>query len=341
MSGTLLAWSQDAILANRSGYHVLADYLIEERVTVPRRDATSGWPRLLSRLRRQFSFSRWCTTGSFDLEAAIKRKISTTSSGAVHYLWCDRDLAFLDLSLRQDLKLIGTFHQCPDDLPKAIRRSSALKKFAAIIVMSHTQRRFFEQHGVKPERVHRLLHGVDVDYFTPGSLEATEDFRVLAVGGTRRDFPQMQAVAEALRDKKHIHFDFLGPPDKRHYFQSQTNVRYHSSVNDAELLGHYRSASCFLHLVENATANNAMLEALACGAPVIGQRVGGIPEYVTQECAVLTEQGDISAVVQSIKDLTLYHQRQADMRAAARAHALTLDWNIIAGHTRQLYHSLA
>lgn len=164
---------------------------------------------------------------------------------------------------------------------------------------------------------------------------------VLAVGGTRRDYAQMRAVAECFVDESQIRFIFVGPEDKAHHFTGLGNVSYLIRVSDSELLSLCRRASCFLHLPENATANNALLEAMACGAPVVSQRVGGVPEYVTDECAILSAVGDVSATAKAINDLAASPSRQQEMRHAARAHAFKHDWRIVAERTAEVYRQAA
>lgn len=337
----LLAWSQDEILAHRSGYQVLADYLPGERLVARRWEAASAWPLLASRLQRRFSFSRWCSTGSFELEQALRKWINDKSVSLLHLLWCDRDLAFLDLDARLGLPLIGTFHQCADELPLLIRRPGSLRHFKAIIIMSESQRRFFLDHGVPPDRLHRVLHGVDVDYFTPSTLDVLEDFMVLAVGGTRRDFPQMRAVAEALEAVSGIRFVFVGPADRAYHFNGLSCVTYLSRIHDGELLALYRQAACFLHLPEAATANNAMLEAMACGAPVVSQLIEGVPEYLTDDSALLSAAGDVEGTVKQVRELAASRTQQQEMRHAARAQARRLDWHSAAEQTTAIYHQVA
>lgn len=338
----LLAWSHDSILGCRSGYHVLADYLPQlERVVEPRRDPDDRLQRILTKVLRRFSFSRWCAGGSFQMERKVLLRVKAGFKGPVHLLWCDRDLGFLDFKLNGEKNpLIGTFHQCPRDLLTAIRRRSSLKKFAAVIVMSETQRPYFRESGVPDGRIHRILHGVDTDYFRPETHEVPENFVVLAVGGTRRDFPLLREVAVAMRDTPAIRFEIAGPADKKALFTGLPNVLFHDHLSDKVLLEKFRNASCLLHLAEEATANNVLLEAMACGLPVITQRVGGIPEYVNETCAVTCPPADSGAVVAALRSLCASPSRQSEMRHAARSHALSLDWRIMAGHSMQLYQSL-
>ena len=338
-----LVWSQDNHLAHRSGYHVLADYLDAPRIVTRRADPSGGAALLGTRFLRRTSFSRWYTGGSAVMEGQVLSRCRDTNLGPVHLLWCDRDLGFLDLLLPSlNHSLIGTFHQSPDDLPTAIRRPSTLKKFAAIILMSETQHSYFLDHGVAPERLHRILHGVDIDHFTPVTLDPPDEFKVLAVGGTRRDYRQMRAVAETFLGDRSLSFVVVAPTDQTlPFFQDLPNVICHARVSDIELLDLYRSTSCFLHLPENATANNAMLEAMACGAPVVSQRVGGVPEYVSTECAKLSSPGDVAGTVKAIRDLAASPSQQQEMRHAVRAHAMKHDWRLIAKETEAVYQQVA
>jgi len=334
-----LAWTVDRHLAGRSGYHVLADYLPEcAQVTSARSDGV-GMARLRARILRRFSFSRWCTGGSFDLERLVTQRIREGYSGPVHYLWCDRDLAFL-AATSCGFPLVGTFHQCSDTLSEAIRWPQQLKRFSAIIIMSETQRAWFEARGVQVSHIHRILHGVDIDYFQPASAKASEHFTALAVGGTRRDFALLSQVANVMRDHTKVRFEVVGPHDKKAIFHGLPNVFYHDRLSDDELRAKYQQASCLLHLIEDSTANNVINESLACGTPVISQRMGGVPEYVNSDCALLCPPRDGASVVQAITQLVASSQQQQEMQLAARAHALTLDWRIVAEQTRQIHASL-
>ena len=62
-----------------------------------------------------------------------------------------------------------------------------------------------------------------------------------------------------------------------------------------------------LQTLENSTANNVVLEAMACGLPVVAERVGGISEYVSRENAILTEPNDVDTLVRAIRVLADSH----------------------------------
>lgn len=339
----LCAWTQDDVLAQRSGYHVIADYLPAEKVVEPRQDPPDLVARWRTRLMRRLCFSRWCMGGSIEVDRRLRAELRQGFQGIIHYLWCDRDFAFLDrVPKRAGVSFVGTFHHPSNQLQEIIRRPHGLHVFDAIILMSSTQRDWFLQQGVSGKRLHVIPHGVDAAFFSPAAASAGEVGvrQVLAVGSTGRNFPLLRQVAAHFEQHSDIHFVIIGPEHERAAFAGLLNVTYRTGVSDEELLNCYRNADCLLHLTTQATANNVIVEALACGVPVIAQRVGGVPEYLTKECAVLTEPGDFSALVQALESHFANPSNIRRMSAAARLHAESLSWERVAARTMELYLSL-
>lgn len=341
----LCAWTQDEVLAQRSGYHVIADYLPAEKVVAPRRNPPGLVARWRTRLMRRLCFSRWCVGGSLEVDRRLRAELQRGFQGIIHYLWCDRDFAFLDREpKRAGVSLVGTFHHPPDQLQEIVRRPQGLRAFDAIILMSSTQRDWFLQQGVPEKRLHVIPHGVDTAFFSPAADSGAQAMRgvhqVLAVGTTGRNFPLLRQVAAHFESRPDLRFVIVGPAHEKASFAGMRNVTYRSGVPDEELLNCYRSADCLLHLTTQATANNVLVEALSCGVPVIAQRVGGVPEYLTEECAVLTEPGDFPVLVQALEKFFADPARVRRMSAASRLHAESLSWERVAQRTMELYESL-
>lgn len=328
--------------ARRSGYGLLAEYVSGAKfITAPRSDPKGGARLFLARVARKFAFSRWYLGGSASLEWQAWRELRAGFRGVVHSMWADHDLGYLDLLLNRGRNpLCGTFHNCPGDFQHTIRFPSRLRKFAAIILMSECQRPFFLNAGVANERIHVVLHGVDTEHFTPGVAKDEQPFTVLSAGGYRRNFPLLRKVCERLAGAGGVRFEVVAPADFRTMFEGMANVRFSSGLSDAELLANYRSASCLLHTAEQATANNVLVEAMACGVPVVAERVGGIPEYVTDECALLTAPNDDAALADALRQAALSPERRRTMAHAARERAGELSWPKVAARMGEVYRSL-
>jgi len=235
---------------------------------------------------------------------------------------------------------MATFHNCPDTLPETLCFPGRIRQLDSLILMSAEQQPFFEKMGVSPDRLHVVPHGVDCQYFTPPVARPSTPFTVLAVGGHRRNFPLLRDVCVRMQFERDVHFRILAPADRAHMFAELPNVTFASGVSDQVLLDSYRMASCLLITLESATANNALLEAMACGLPVVSERLGGIPEYVNEECAILTKPADAHAIVTTLKQLKHNPQQLAAMSSAARTQAESFDWPIIAQRMQELYRAL-
>jgi glycosyltransferase involved in cell wall biosynthesis len=62
-----------------------------------------------------------------------------------------------------------------------------------------------------------------------------------------------------------------------------------------------------------------VLEALACGVPVVATRVGGTPEAVSEDVGTLVDPGDAAGLAEAIVALLTDPERRRAMAAAARA----------------------
>jgi glycosyltransferase involved in cell wall biosynthesis len=113
-----------------------------------------------------------------------------------------------------------------------------------------------------------------------------------------------------------------------------------SGISDEELRNEYQRATLLLLPITDCTANNAILEGLACGLPVVTTQVGGIRGYVDDSCAFLCGPGKLSEIVDSV--LALFSDRELLLRMSesARVKSLEYSWPVIAETTNQIYHKL-
>lgn len=99
-------------------------------------------------------------------------------------------------------------------------------------------------------------------------------------------------------------------------------VRQLGYVKGAEAMAKVYSASdlyCITSLADNFPTT--VLESMACGTPVVGFAVGGIPEQVTEECGRLVAPGDAKALGQSITSLFTDDTKRKKMGELCRKRA--------------------
>jgi glycosyltransferase involved in cell wall biosynthesis len=88
---------------------------------------------------------------------------------------------------------------------------------------------------------------------------------------------------------------------------------------------YYRAADVYVHAAKADTFPNAVIEAQACGCPVIGTSVGGIPEQVEPGVTgFLVSAGDVSELSNRIGDLLLDSALRHRMGQAGAARAAQL-----------------
>jgi len=78
-------------------------------------------------------------------------------------------------------------------------------------------------------------------------------------------------------------------------------IEFHESVGQEKLLGFYSDCDVLALPSKNEGWGLSLMEAMACGKPVVASRVGGIPELVRDGTdGILVESGDVNGLADSI-----------------------------------------
>ena len=104
-------------------------------------------------------------------------------------------------------------------------------------------------------------------------------------------------------------------------------VRVLGPINGARLVAAYQAADVFIFPSISDGFGLVLLEALACGLPVITTPRTAGPDLITQgENGFLVDAGDATALASRIQWFLENRSRIPSMSAAARATALTFSW---------------
>jgi glycosyltransferase involved in cell wall biosynthesis len=129
-------------------------------------------------------------------------------------------------------------------------------------------------------------------------------------------------IASQAGSPKKILFIALGDNEPGEQTGS-VELRFIPYEKDARVIArYYQAADLYLHAAKADNFPNTILEALACGVPVIATAVGGIPEQITEGVTgFLTAPGDSTDMAHKITHLLNAPDVRLRMGQAAAADA--------------------
>lgn len=261
--------------------------------------------------------------------------------GIYHFLYGENDFRWSGRSpFRRKSRLVVTFHQPPEIFEKAVPDPRIAALADGIIVNSGNQKAYFENLTGR-KNVHVVHHGVDTNFFTPGPEPFGPVFRVLTVGQWLRDHKTLSALMDRVEALSlPVRFGLVGSPEAVGAFCGRENVTVFPGISDEALRALYQKSDALLLPLTDATANNAIVEAMACGRPVLSTDVGGVSEYVAPGCGILAKPGDAEGLLDALVALMEDPEKKAAMGRAARERAVELDFYYMAGALSAVYRKI-
>jgi glycosyltransferase involved in cell wall biosynthesis len=249
------------------------------------------------------------------LKVAMRNKVKI-----VHNTSLEDNHGFLGLYKKKyKFTLIATAHQPLSWWRYLGKNMDYIKELTLLLALTVHDKEYFEKF--MPGRVRLVHHGVDTDFFKITNPVESRPFRLLFVGNWLRDLNFLEAVVSKILDaSKEIKVDIV-------YSQEDLNnpvfklcrypqVTIHRHISDEQLLALYNdSRLLFLPLIDS-TANNSLLEASACGVPVVTTDLPGVKEYSHNSFAFYyKDQKDcIDYIWETIKDDGLLKEQSCGAR---------------------------
>jgi glycosyltransferase involved in cell wall biosynthesis len=200
---------------------------------------------------------------------------------------------------------------------------------AIVAVSEFTKRETVELAGVDAERVRVVPNGVD-SVFTADGPRADGEY-VLAVA-TLEPRKNLERVVEAARDAG-VELRVVGARG----WGGVEVPGWVGEIPDADLAALYRGARCVLYPSLYEGFGLPVLEAMACGTPVVTSR-GTATEEVAGGAAILVDPLDVASIVDGLQQALARHDALVPL-GLARAREFT--WEGAANSVVDLWRALA
>jgi len=202
-------------------------------------------------------------------------------------------------------------------------------RFDAVLAPSRFMRDYLQDLGIG--RVYCQPLGVDVDTFHPAQrtldvrreLGLAEDTRLLVFAGRFSGEKNLPVLFDAFaRLGAPYHLLLIGGGETKQFAANVSAIPYRRE--SGELARWIASCDALVHAGTRETFGLVILEALACGRPVVAARAGAIPELVDESVGQLAAPHDGASMAQAIA--ALYDRDLDALASAARRHALGFSW---------------
>lgn len=266
-----------------------------------------------------------------------------TTPRIFHVIYGDCSGKALPAILRErypEAVIVSSAHQpvvrLKDDAPAC----AALRASDAIITMSEVQAAELRDFLGPSARIFPIPHGVWTHVFRPRSTPPPERTGVVMVGSFLRDWEGAMQVADGLA-RAGVRVLALGAGARKNLAADHPSIEVSPRITEDELAMLYeRSAALFLPFVE-ATASNALLEAMCAGCPVICPRLPSLVEEYLGDDHDAFEPGRYDVAI-----ARLLHHAGAPAERAARSRELmarveVFDWARLAPLYAEVYEEVA
>ena len=187
------------------------------------------------------------------------------------------------------------------------------------------------RENFSPEKIADIPNGVDTERFTPAGRQEKHEGKIIFTGALdyRKNVPLLIAAFKQLVDSgTRATLDIIGSGPELPRLEAM--VRNFGLSGTVSFLGAFPEIAPYLQRAQVFALPsryeglpNVILEAMACGLPVVATAVGGVPDIIKNgENGLLVDSGDAGALCGALRKLLEDQDLAAELGARARQTAV-------------------
>ncbi len=212
----------------------------------------------------------------------------------------------------------------------------AAKRAVSIITVCQALKDELIVLGADPAKIHAFRNGVDLEFFVPEeSMRAKQKLKLnrpaLLSVGNLIELKGHHLVIEAMRDLPEYDLLIVGDGVEMQSLKKLANelnvsdrVTFLGTVSHQELVSIYSAVELLVLASSREGWANVLLEAMACGTPVIATNVWGTAEVVIAPAAgMLIDERNAQAIVNAVRTM----EKNMPSRKETREYAEKFSWD--------------
>jgi len=229
---------------------------------------------------------------------------------------------------------------------RLIIRRAARQAFRVLTVSEFSRGRIIDWANLDPARVVNVGNGVE-PHFTPDAVPLTPGYPYLLCVGNRKAHKNEARVLEAFARAEidpDIQLIFTGDATTQltiisQEFAVEKRVSFLGRVTENNLPGLYRGALALLFPSLYEGFGLPVLEAMACGTPVLTANTTALPEVVG-DAALLVDPLSVTQITRGIEQLCADESLRQELRQQGLTRAAEFTWDHVVARVHSVLSEL-
>ncbi|MCF6366607.1 MAG: glycosyltransferase family 4 protein [Bacteroidales bacterium] len=226
---------------------------------------------------------------------------------------------------------------------------SVWRKSEIIIAKCKTEKDMIK--AINPKlKIKIIYNGVDTEKFIPAEKQPTDTLRIICPARLikrKGQYTLIEAISNLKKEGIKIKVELIGEGDEKEAYIKfakekgvSDQIVFSGYIPRKNMPNKYQNANVFVLPSYNEGMSNALLEAMACGLPVVVTNVGGTKELVDESNGFIFNPGDVIALTKILKQLSGNIKQIDKLGQNSRLKAEQFNWENIANKYPELFKTI-